>query len=164
LKEQEISRREIRRFIFKAIDPTRCLKAWGWIFIKTACGGQWSKTFNLSSPLLAVWFGQVYLRQEVIISLVFFEYNIDLWIGLYPESGTSYHVYSYYFINALKSKWKIPLILQKFATELPKIIASVKTAPFYDEAKQKQIEVILVSELKAKTAQFFGKAHKTVDL
>jgi hypothetical protein len=56
----------------------------------------------------------------------------------------------------------VSLIFQRLAIELPKIIASAKTEPFYDKLKQKQIEIIPILELEAKINQVFKKIYKAV--
>ena len=167
LKEQEMSSRKIRKLISKAAftmgDPTRCLKPWGWTFGPSKHYTYWSKIFTLPYPLLATQNGLPYLRQEVIIVLNFSNCHsdVDLWIRSCPESGIVHNSYSSYNAFLPKSKLRTSLILQKIAIELPKAISSLRTESFYDETKQKQIEVIPVSELRSKIGQVFKKAHET---
>ena len=161
LREQEMGRREIRKLISKATDPTRCLEAWGWTFSKELLKGYWSKTFTLPYPLWAERRGRFYVQQTVLIQLGFTDYCIDLWIMPYSRSELTYYVYVSGAVYPPKVKLKIPLILQKIAQKLPKAIASAETEPFYDEVKQEQIEVISGSELIAKIDQVFDEVRKT---
>jgi len=166
LEEQKLGRKEIREFISKATvamgDPTRCLEPWDWTFNETWYReGRWSKTFDLPCPLLAQFKG-FYPQQKVIIVLWFFDCFIGLWIKPYPESKSTYYLYSCRSTCEPKSNWKTSLMFQKIAIELPKVIASVKKEPVYDEAKQKQIEVIPVLELGEKINQAFKGICKTL--
>jgi len=74
LKEQEMSRREIRELISKAIDPTRCLEAYDWTFTPNKdCGdgGRWSKTFSFIYPILVIEtiskHKKIYLRDKLLV-------------------------------------------------------------------------------------------------
>jgi hypothetical protein len=169
LKEQEMGRREIRKFISKVTDPIKCLKVYDWTFDGANRDvGRWSKTFTLPYPLLVEQHypmlveqhRQFHAQQTVIIQLGFTDHYTDLWIMPYPRSESVYHVYVSGAAHPSKSKLIIPLILQKTAIELPKVIASVETKSSYDKAKQKQIEVISSSELIAKIGQVFKEICK----
>ena len=173
LEEQKLGRKEIREFISKATvamgDPTRCLEPWDWTFNETWYReGRWSKTFDLPYPLLVEQHypmlveqhRQFHAQQTVIIQLGFTDHYTDLWIMPYPRYESVYHVYVSGAAHPSKSKLIIPLILQKTAIELPKVIASVETKSSYDKAKQKQIEVISSSELIAKIGQVFKEICK----
>ena len=61
-----------------------------------------------------------------------------------------------------KLKVRTSLILQKCAVELPKIIASAETEPFFDETKRERVEVIQVSKLAAKIDQIFEEICRAV--
>ena len=161
-RKQEISRRQIRELISKATDPTKCLKAWGWTFDEKNYGGWWSKIFTLPYPLLAIRDKPPYLQQKIIVWLFLAEQAIGLWIEPYPEPESPRYSRSSHEAYLSKSKLKTSLILQRLAIELPKIIASAKTEPFYDEAKRKQIEVIPLSELRSKIGRVFEEICKTV--
>jgi hypothetical protein len=163
LKEQEMGRREIRKLISKATDPTKCLKAWGWTFTEKGIGGQWFKIFTLPHPLLLRWYEQVCLCREVSILLDFSNYCVTLWIKPHPKfEGAYYWLDISFAICPPISKLKTSFIFQEFAEELPKIIASVETESFYDTAKQKQIKVISGSELRTKIKQALQKIGGTV--
>ena len=162
LKEQETSRRKIRELISKVIDLTRCLEAYGWTLNYGNCDeGQWFKVFSLPYPLQVKRYRQSYLKQKITVRLYFSKYYVNLWVESYPEFGAvEYYLYSYYVIPSPRIKWKILFIFQNFADELSKIIASAETELFYDKTKQKQIEVIPVSELRTKIKQVFEEICK----
>ena len=142
-------------------DPTRCLEPWDWIFTRGSYGNiYWSKTFTLPYPLLVEQDGWLYLQQEVIVWLGFSGYCVDLRIKPYPDSVSITYLYSY--CGTYPPKSAVSLIFQRLAIELPKIIASAKTEPFYDKVKQKQIEIIPILELEAKINQVFKKIYKAV--
>ena len=91
--------------------------------------------------------------------VIFFDRYIDLLIKSYPKPEITLGAPSFYLLQ--KSKQKIPLILQKIAVELPEIIASAKTEPFYDKIEQKQIEVISTPELMSEIVYAFNKICTT---
>jgi hypothetical protein len=175
LKEQKISRREMRELISRAAftmrDPTRCLEPWDWTFDWTYNNeGKWSKIFTLPYPLLTTRKGLSYLQEEVVIALWFCSQYISLWIKPYPEpkpvyylhSGCVYYLYSGCDVQDLRSDRKVSSILQKTNIELSKIISSLKTKSFYDETNQERVEIIPISEFITKIDQIFReicKAH-----
>ena len=155
--EQEMGRREIRKLISRVTDPTRCLEDYGWILKhKKNCNyNYWSKTFALPYPLLTTRYKDVYLRNKVKIHLGFADYYVSVWVE--RVLGLEHYFGSVRVPDAPKSKLIVSLALQKFAAELPKIIASAKTKPFYDETKQEQIKVVMISELAVKIDQVFDE-------
>ena len=142
-------------------DLTRCLEPWNWIFTKQLCGGYWSKIFTLPYPLLLEQDEQFYLQQRVIIFLRFSDYWMDLWVKPYPEFKSTYYLRSCCNAYELKSNWKLSLLLQKIAIELPEVISSLMIEHFYDKTKQEQIKVIPVSGLIVKVKQVFKKIYET---
>jgi hypothetical protein len=161
-----MGRREIRKLISKATvtmrDLTQCLKPWGWTYSKGSHANEWAKIFTLPYPLRLKYCGQFYVRRKITVKLWFSDHFIGLYIGPYSSKAGCYS-YTSYNISSLKLRLKTPLILQKFAVELPKTIASAETEPFYDEAKQEQIKVIPAAKLAAKIEQVFKKIYKTFD-
>jgi hypothetical protein len=146
-----MSRQEIRELISEATDltkdPTRCLESRGWVFAFNEQGGRrernaWAKNFTLPCSIHITEDEQDYFYQKVIIQLCFTS-NVII-IRLMPQSEhlPHYSLYSYYFFIFVPDLQHISLILQKLADGLPKAIVSAETEPFYDEAKQKQVEVI----------------------
>ena len=153
---------EIRKLISKMTSLTRCLKDYGWTLdYGNYEEGQWSKTFTLPHPLLIKQHRRFYFQQKMAIQFDFSDYNIGLWVDLYSGWESPLYLHSYFNINKSALNWEKSLILQRIAVELPKIINSLKTESFYNETEQEQIEVIPVSELRAKISQLFEEVCKT---
>ena len=162
LKEQEMSRREIRKFISKATDPINWLKAWGWTYTHDIYWDYWSKIFILPYPLLVSSNKEVFFQRQMFIQFYFSYQQLGLRITSYPPCKIA----QYYLLDRVslrKSRLRSSSILQKFAPELSKIIASAKTKLFYDKAKGKQVEVIPFLELRAKIKQAFEEACKSFE-
>ena len=167
LKEQKISRREMRELISRAAftmrDQTRCLEPWDWTFDWTYNNeGKWSKIFTLPYPLLTTRKGLSYLQEEVVIALWFCSQYISLWIKPYPEPKPVYYLHSGCDVQDLRSNRKISSMLQKTNIELSKVISSLKTKSFYEETNQEWVEIIPISEFITKIDQIFReicKAH-----
>ena len=157
-----MDRRQIRTLISKATDPTKWLKTWGWTYTEDINWGYWSKTFTLPYPLRASSYGEIFFQRKVVIEFYFSYWQLGLRITSYPPSKIA-HYYLFDPISLPKSKLRASFIFQKFATELSKIIASAKTELFYDIVKRKQIEVVPLSELRAKIKQAFEETCKSFE-
>ena len=166
LKEQEMNRRQIRALISRAAfamgDLTRCLKPWGWTYTCFSGIDKWSKTFDLPYSLLSIRFRRVRLWRKITVRLTFSAYFIDLQIEPDPMCEAPRYLNTYHspYDLMLNLNLKTSLALQKFATELPKIIASAKTKLIY--RKRQKIEVIPYSVLTVKMEHVFEEICKTI--
>ena len=171
LKEQEISRREIKGLISKATCLTRCLEVYGWTFYQRHGGGAWIKYFNLPYYLHISTYGRHKTRfvKNLVVQLEFkrreqsvyaFSYKPVYTLSLYVEFGGILYLCDCFVFGPLKAKCKIFFTLQKFIKDLPKVFDSVEMELFYDTSMRKRVQAVGDSVLKNEMIKVFKEACK----
>ena len=188
LKEQEISRKEIRELISRAAftmgNPTKCLEVYGWTLTGNRKRGYWSKTFDFPYFIRIVEIVEqrqkVFFRNKLIIYLNFYNVLSDTSTVILEMNMPSHSLFKYkddsYYRRSGKEMFcaynfheprvilKVSLMLLNFARELPKVLSSLKTKSIYDEAEESygRTEIIEASEVIEKVRNAFKRAGNAV--